>query len=292
VGALAATAVIAVGVAAAISHGAERADPRAADAAPTVKARSGILIDRRTGEVLWSKSPDLRLAPASCAKIMTALVVLERYRDLGRYVRVPAAATKHKTVAVGLASGDRITVGQALRALMVKSANDAAITLAYAVGGSEMGFVELMNRRARSLGLKNTHFLNSRGTPTQGLYASARDLAALGRYAMRDARFRAIVRNKTAVIRWPPSHAVSVESHNRLLDYPWGDGIKTGSTQESKRVLVGSGHPGTVPLIVVTMREPTRDREETDAVALLMWGTALLEQRAVGSFHAGGSAAR
>ena len=72
---------------------------------------------------------------------------------------------------------------------------------------------------------------------------------------MRDSRFRAIVSTKTTVIRWPPSHAVRVTSHNRLLDYPWGDGIKTGATKQSKMVLVGSGKPGLVPLIVVTMRE-------------------------------------
>jgi D-alanyl-D-alanine carboxypeptidase (penicillin-binding protein 5/6) len=276
--ALAAAAILAVGVTTAAGASADVGARQTGAAAPSVKARSGILIDRRSGKVLWSKSPDLRLAPASCAKIMTALIVLERYRDLGRYVRVPSAATAHKTIAVGLQPGDRITVQQALRALMVMSANDAAITLAYAVGGSEAGFVLQMNLRARQLGLAHTHFANCRGTPEPELYSSARDLAELGRYAMRDARFRAIVSTRTTVIRWPTSHAVRIESHNRLLDYPWGDGIKTGSTKKSKRVLVGSGKPGPVPLIVVTMREPSRDREEKDAVALLLWGSDRYEQ--------------
>lgn len=275
--ALAAAAILAVGVTTLACAVAGRGGTQARAAAPSVKARSGILIDRRSGKVLWSKSPDLRLAPASCTKIMTALLVLERYRDLDRYVRVPSAAAQQQGVAVGLRTGDRITVQQALRALMVKSANDAAITLAYAVGGSESGFVRLMNRRARALGLTRTHYVNSRGTPKPGHYSSARDLARLGRYAMRDSRFRAIVSTKTTVIRWPPSHAVRVTSHNRLLDYPWGDGIKTGATKQSKMVLVGSGKPGLVPLIVVTMREPSRDQEERDAVALLKWGSALYE---------------
>lgn len=250
-------------------------------AAPTVKARSGILIDRRTGKVLWSKSPDLCLAPASCTKIMTALLALERYSDLSRYIRVPAAVTRYSGVDVGLRPGDRITVKQCLRALMVKSANDAAVTLANAVGGSQSGFVSLMNRRAHALHLSRTHFTNCRGTPEPGHYSSARDLAKLGRYAMRDSRFRAVVCIKTTVIRWPPSHAVPVTSHNRLLNYAWGDGIKTGSTPESKMVLVGSGKPGLVPLIVVTMREPSRDQEVTDAVALFRWGSALYQERLV-----------
>ena len=164
---------------------------------------------------------------------------------------------------------------------MVKSANDAAVTLAVAVSGSQDRFVARMNRRAATLGLTRTHFVNCRGTPKPGHYASARDLARLGRYAMRDARFRDLVGTKTRVITWPPSHAVTVTSHNRLLDYPWGDGIKTGSTKQSLRVLVGSGKPGLVPLIVVTMREPTRDQEEKDAIALLTWGSALFESRPI-----------
>jgi len=212
---------------------------------------------------------------------MTALLVLERYRDLDRMVRAPAVVTDQQKVAIGLRPGDRISVRQALRAVMTKSANDACVTLATAVGGSETGFVKLMNRRAAQLGLTRTRFVNSRGTPKPGHYSSARDLARLGRYAMRDARFRDLVGTKTRLITWPPSHAVSVTSHNRLLDYPWGDGIKSGSTEQSLRVLVGSGKPGLVPLIVVTMREPTRDQEEKDALALLTWGSALYERRQI-----------
>jgi serine-type D-Ala-D-Ala carboxypeptidase (penicillin-binding protein 5/6) len=255
----------------------------AAAEAPSVSAASGILIDRSTGKVLWSKAPDLRLAPASCTKIMTALLVLERYRDLSRYACAPGSVTNYQKVAIGLRPGDRITLRQALRGLMVKSANDAAITLAAAVSGGEQALVRQMNSRARQLGLTHTHYLNCRGTPEPGHYSSARDLARLGRYAMRDQRFRALVGTSTAVVRWPPSHAVTVTSHNRLLDYSWGDGIKTGATAQSKMVLVGSGKPQGVPLIVVTMREPTRDQEEKDAVALMQWGAAQLTRGATSS---------
>jgi D-alanyl-D-alanine carboxypeptidase (penicillin-binding protein 5/6) len=250
-------------------------------AAPAVKARSGILIDRRSGKVLWSRDAGLRLAPASVTKIMTALLVLERYNDLERRITAPRSVVDHQVVAIGLRPGDRISVKQALRALMTKSANDACLTLATAVAGSEGRFVKLMNRRATKLGLTHTRFVNSRGSPEPGHYSSARDLAALGRYAMRDARFRDLVRAKTRVITWPPSHKVRVTSHNRLLDYAWGDGIKTGATKESKMVLVGSGTPGplAVPLIVVTMREPNRAREKKDAVALFRWGAGLYERR-------------
>jgi D-alanyl-D-alanine carboxypeptidase (penicillin-binding protein 5/6) len=186
-------------------------------------------------------------------------------------------------VGVDLVPGDRITIREALTALLVKSANDAAITLATYVAGSEPRFAKLMNRRARQLGLSHTHFMNSRGTPEDGHYSSARDLAGLGRVAMRNATFRELVSTKEAVIRYPPDAAVPVENHNRLLDYPWGDGIKTGATDKSGKVLVGSGKPGAVALIVVTMHEPTREQEVKDAVALFQWGTAEYLRRSAAS---------
>jgi serine-type D-Ala-D-Ala carboxypeptidase (penicillin-binding protein 5/6) len=244
-------------------------------AAPTVRARSGILISRSTGDVLWSKSPGLRLPPASCTKIMTALLTLEHFKDLSHFLRAPASVASQQKVAIGLHPGDRITVRQALRGMLIKSANDATITLAVGVAGSERAFVKLMNRRAGQLGLTGTHFMNSRGKDQKGHYMCARDLATLGRYVWKKyAYFRRTVATKTAVVTWPPSHRVTVTSHNRLLDYEWGDGIKTGATTKAGKVLVGSGTPSGVPLIVVTMREPTRDQEEADAVALLQWGAA------------------
>jgi D-alanyl-D-alanine carboxypeptidase len=245
----------------------------AGTAPPEVQAWSGILIERESGRVLWSKDPDRELPPASCTKIMTALLTLEHTDDLDAYATVPDIPLPQK-VGVELVPGDRITVREALMALMVKSANDAALTLASYVAGSEPRFTQLMNRRARELGLENTHFMNSRGTPEDGHYSSARDLAHLGSVAMGNATFRELVRTKEAVIHYPPDAAIPVENHNRLLDYPWGDGIKTGATDKSGKVLVGSGKPGPVALIVVTMHEPTREQEVVDAVALFTWGSA------------------
>ncbi len=91
----------------------------------------------------------------------------------------------------------------------------------------------------------------------------------------KSAVFRGVVATRSTVVRWPPSHRVRVTSHNRLLDLEWGDGIKTGATTKAGKVLVGSGTPsgasGAVPLIVVTMKEPSRDQELKDAVALFRW---------------------
>jgi D-alanyl-D-alanine carboxypeptidase (penicillin-binding protein 5/6) len=204
---------------------------------------------------------------------MTALIVLEHVDDLKSFAVVPSIPLP-QTVGIGLLPGESITIEQALRALIVKSANDAALTLATYIAGDEPEFVRLMNARAQQLGLKSTHFENCRGTPRPGHFSTARDLAALGRFAMLDPRFRELAGMRTAEITWPPDHAMKVTSHNRLLKYPWADGVKTGATPQSGMVLVGTGRPGLVPLIVVTMHEPNRDQEERDAVGLLMWGSA------------------
>jgi D-alanyl-D-alanine carboxypeptidase (penicillin-binding protein 5/6) len=241
---------------------------------PHVRAWTGILIVRKTGEVLWSKSPDRELPPASTAKIMTALLVIERVRDLDEWARVPRIPIPQE-VGVDLMPGDRIRVREALDALLIESANDAALTLATHVAGSERKFVTLMNRRARELGLTHTHFTNSRGTAEPGLHSTARDLATLARVAMRQPSFRRVVGARYTVITYPPDGRVPIRNHNRLLlRYDWANGVKTGSNAASGKVLVGSGRPGPVALIVVTMHQRTRDQEVADAVALFKWGSA------------------
>jgi serine-type D-Ala-D-Ala carboxypeptidase (penicillin-binding protein 5/6) len=243
-------------------------------APPQVRARTGILIERGSGRVLWSRSPDRELPPASTTKIMTALLTLEQVENLDEWATVPRIPLPQE-VGVDLVPGDRITVREALYALLLESANDAALTLAAHVAGSEPKFVVLMNRRAKRLGMAHTHFTNSRGTAQPGFYSSARDLATLARYAMRKATFRHIVSTRDYVVRYPPDSAIPVHNHNRLLqEYAWADGVKTGSNDASGKVLVGSGEPGAVALIVVTMHQRTRPEEVEDAVKLFRWGTA------------------
>jgi serine-type D-Ala-D-Ala carboxypeptidase (penicillin-binding protein 5/6) len=241
---------------------------------PEVRAWTGIVVERGSGRVLWSKSPDRELPPASTTKIMTALLTLEHVEDLDEWATVPRIPLP-QTVGVDLRPGDRITVREALYALLLESANDAALTLAAHVARSEPRFVVLMNRRARQLGMSHTHFSNSRGTAQPGFYSSARDLATLARYALRKATFRQIVSTREHVVRYPPDAAVAVHNHNRLLqEYAWCNGVKTGSNDASGKVLVGSGKPGAVALVVVTMHQRTRPEEVEDAVELFRWGTA------------------
>ncbi len=252
----------------------------ATSAAPGAQASTGILVDRATGYVLWKKSPDARRQPASLTKVMAVIIVLEKIKNLDSWCTAPRAVGQELGNVVGLRPGDRITVREALDATIVKSANDACLTLAYKVAGSEEAFVRVMNAKARSLGLDDTHFKNSRGKPVAGHYMSAGDLARLGRYVMRNPQFRALCSQQTATVTWP-GHAVPIKSRNRLLNYAWGYGIKTGATPESGKCLLGAGTYSLRPLILVTMNEPTRDQEEEDAVALFAWGDAQYERRLV-----------
>ena len=253
-----------------------RPRPPSAAAAPAVKARSGIMISRATGDVLWSKNPGLRLPPASCTKIMTALLVLEHYGDLGRYLRAPAGVKDQQTVAIGLRPGDRITVRQALRALLVKSANDADRHPRDRSGGQRAAFVRRMNRKAAA----------ARADPH-----ALRELAA--------ARTRpGTTRPRATWPRWPPRVDAVRPLPRRRRHQDRGDHVaavapRDGDVpQPDPRLRVGGRHqdgrhgqeparcssaratPGGVPLIVVTMHEPTRDQEEKDAVALFKWGAA------------------
>ncbi len=253
-----------------------------APAGPTVQAWSSVVMDRSTGYILYAKAPDRHLLPASCTKVMTAMLVLEHLKNLDQYVTVPRAAMHVRGAVLGLHAGDRITVHNLLLGLMVKSATDCAVTLATRVSGSEPRFAVLMNARAAQLGLANTHYVNSSGQVTPGHYTSARDLAELGRVAMRNARFRDLAWRVYATVKWPPNHIAHLHSHNIFNEtFDWVNGIKTGSTAGAGRVLVASGKYHNRSFIVVTMHEPTRTQEFKDALKLYKWADALYGKRAI-----------
>ena len=283
--ALALVLTVALAVALVVARGrgsGANASTTAAPAGPAVQAWSSVMMDAATGFVLYSKAPNRHLLPASCTKIMTALLVLEHVRDLNKYVTVPRAAEHRPGATLGLRAGDRITVHNLLLGLMVRSATDCAVTLATRVSGSEPRFAVLMNRRAAQLGLKNTRYVNSSGQVAPGHYTSARDLAELGRVAMRNTRFRNLAWRVYATVTWPPSHRVRLHSHNIFNEtFDWVNGIKTGATAGAGCVLVASGKYHNRSLIVVTMHEPSRKQEFTDALALYKYADALYSTRTV-----------
>jgi serine-type D-Ala-D-Ala carboxypeptidase (penicillin-binding protein 5/6) len=273
---LLALAISAVVVGASVTRSSSR-HPRGTppSGAPAVQAAAAVVMDARTGAVLYAKSPDRHLPMASCTKIMTALLVVEKVHDLDAFATVPRAAVGQPGAWIGLRTGERITIHNLLLGLMVRSATDCAVTLATYVSGDEPTFARLMNRRAAQLGLSDTHYSNASGIKIAHHYTSARDLAELGRVAMRDARFRDLAWRVFATVTWPPDHRVRLHSHNILNEtYDWVDGIKTGASESARCCLAASGTLRGRHLIVATLREPNRRQETRDALRLFRYGAS------------------
>ena len=240
---------------------------------PRVLARSAILVDRDTGRVLWVKLAHARRPIASTTKIMTGTLVLERL-PLNRVVKVPPAATRTPLVREGLRRNERVPAWKLLDGLLIFSGNDDAYALAAAAAGTRLQFVKLMNEKARALGLRDTHFTSVSGVIDKGNYSSAWDLAALTRYALRDARFRRVVATRIARLKWsrPTFGKVYVNKNQLLRSYRGADGVKTGWTTLAGHCLVASAHRGNRRLIAVLLHSADPYR---DARRLLNFGFAL-----------------
>jgi D-alanyl-D-alanine carboxypeptidase (penicillin-binding protein 5/6) len=259
--------------------------PKAAAAAapdpPHVKAKAFVIIDTETGYVLAGLNPDLRLPMASTTKIMTGLLVLEHVKNLKAKVVAKKDAVSVGESEIWLEPGEKLTVDQMLRALLVSSANDASLALADYVAGDEKKFVALMNARAAELGLTNTHFTNPHGLDESGHYSSARDLAVLARVAMLDKRFRDYVNDYTYEIPWK-GHPWPrlLTSHNTLLQrFDWVDGVKTGWTDPAGYCIVISGEYGGRRFIVALLGEPRAELRETDGEKLFTFAASLYGER-------------
>ena len=161
-----------------------------------LSAQKAILIDAATGRVLYEKDADSRSLIASTTKIMTALVVCEQCNVLDR-MRIPKEAVGIEGSSVYLQEGEVLTIQELLYGLMLHSGNDAAVALAIYCGGTVEGFAELMNDKARQIGLKDSHFENPNGLDAPGHYATARDLVILASYAMNNPIFSKTVSTKT-----------------------------------------------------------------------------------------------
>ncbi|MCB1918562.1 MAG: D-alanyl-D-alanine carboxypeptidase [Candidatus Competibacteraceae bacterium] len=249
--------------------------------APTIAARSAVLMNPTTGEILFAKEPRLRLPPASTTKVLTALVALERLHPLARAPVSPQAASAPPS-RVGLRAGEAALVQDLLYGLMLKSGNDAAETLAEAAGGSIAGFAELMNLRAWQIGARDSHFMNPHGLPNDDHYTTAYDLALIFRQAMSHPVFADIVRTRSAALRiesgrglYSDWRMVPVRNTNRLLaTYEGARGGKTGFTFKARRCFVGEVDRGGVRLIVAILNSPNSGALWQDARTLLDYGFA------------------
>lgn len=223
----------------------------------TVSAKSAILIEAGSGEVIFSKNPDERLPMASTTKIMTALVALENC-DPYKIVTVHADATGIEGSSIYLYAGEELTMLDLLYGMLLESANDAAAAIAIEVGGDIEGFARLMNEKAEKLGLKNTHFDNPHGLDGSSHYTTARELAIIAREAYSNPTLKEIfsTQKKTIPLNSGEGERLLI-NHNKLLKrYEGATGIKTGFTKKSGRCLVSAAERDSLAFIAVTLNSP------------------------------------
>lgn len=247
----------------------QRGEPPPHTPTPTITSPSYLVMEASSGKVLEEQNPHERRSPASLTKIMTALVVLERAK-LEDVVTVPeeVKALRASTL-VGVEPGERLTVHQMLQGLLLPSGNDAAVALAVHVSGTEQAFVDLMNRKARDLGMMDTLFTNSHGLDTGPWgtpYSSAYDFAVLTRAAIQNPVFRGIVSQKTYSFKGEQNGYGGYNGNLLLWTYPGADGVKIGWTNRAGQTLAATATRDGRQLIAVVLASGNRDR---DAAQLL-----------------------
>lgn len=243
--------------------------PRSATALDVI-AQAAVLMNVNSGVLLWTKNQNLQLPPASTAKILTASIVLERNR-IDETVRIPAIATKATGRTIPLRPGEELNIESLLFAMLLGSANDAALALAHHSGGSVDNFVGLMNRKADKLGAHRSEFLNPTGLPQSGQRSTAHDLALISNAALANADFRRIVATKKHP--WKSSQRQDeLKNSNRLLDdYKGAIGVKTGNTNEAGFCLVAAANRGNQSYIAVILNSSEKAVWQ-DAKRLLDYG--------------------
>ena len=241
--------------------------------AEAVSARRAYVLDAVSGRELFVRNPDERSLIASTTKIMTALIVCEQCNVLDR-MRIPKEAVGIEGSSMYLKEGEVLTLQELLYGLMLSSGNDAAVALAIYCGGTVEGFAELMNDKARNLGLTGTHFENPNGLDSPGHYSTARDLARLAAYAMKNPIFYKTVSAKSVKVG-----ERCLTNHNKLLwKLEGADGVKTGFTKAAGRILVSSATRQGRRIIGVTIDAPD---DWNDHCQLLNEGFARYQDRQI-----------
>ncbi|WP_304584107.1 D-alanyl-D-alanine carboxypeptidase family protein [Acutalibacter muris] len=226
---------------------------------PGVSAQSAILISGDDGTVIFEKNAHERLAMASTTKIMTALLTLEEAERSGDpVIDITEEMVRVEGSSMGLQAGNRLTLTNLTSGMLLASGNDAANAAALYLGGSQEGFAELMNTRAREIGMTETNFVTPSGLDDEEHYSTAYDMALLGREAMGNEEFARIAGSSTLQVEFmEPEQKVSYTNHNKLLRiYDGCIGIKTGFTKKAGRTLVSAARRDGTTLIAVTLNAP------------------------------------
>ncbi len=221
--------------------------------APVINALAAVVVETSSGRVLYSKNATERRSIASTTKIMTAVVALENGNP-DDIVTISKRAASIGGSAIGLQTGQEYTLKELLYAMLMNSANDAAVAIAEHIGGTVEGFAEMMNRKAKALGMSDSHYVTPHGLDAADQYSSAYDVAIITRHALKNPLFAEIVSTTSSHIS-----GYSLYNTNELLGTcPGVDGVKTGYTGKAGRCLVTTAQRDGMRLISVVLGSPTR----------------------------------
>ncbi|PQZ58835.1 MULTISPECIES: serine-type D-Ala-D-Ala carboxypeptidase DacF [Bacillus] len=247
----------------------EEAAPKLAE-----QASSAIVIEQDTGKVLFDKNPNEKLPPASMTKIMTMLLIMEQVEKgklkLNDKVRASEHAASMGGSQIFLEPGEEMTVNEMLKGIAIASGNDASVAVAEHIAGSEEGFVNMMNKKAKDLGLKNTHFQNPTGLPAKDHYSTANDMAIMAKELMKYPLIRKYTGKYEDYLRENTDKKFWLVNTNKLVRfYPGVDGVKTGFTTEAKYCLTASAEKNGMRVISVVMGAPTSKERNNQVTKLL-----------------------
>ncbi|MFY0542984.1 D-alanyl-D-alanine carboxypeptidase family protein [Brevibacillus sp. H7] len=238
-----------------------------ADIAP--HAKSSILVEADTGSVLYEKNANEKLPPASITKVMTLLLIMEAI-ERGELKLTDKVRTSERAASMGgtqifLQPGEEMTVEDMVKGIAIASGNDASVAMAEHLGGTEEAFVARMNERAKQLGMKHTHFVNSNGLPAPNHYSSALDIAIMSRELLKHDIVTKYTGSYQDYLRKDTSNPFWLVNTNKLVRFYEGvDGLKTGYTSEAKYCLTATAKRNNMRVIAVVMGEPdtkTRNNE-------------------------------
>lgn len=237
----------------------------------SILSRYAVVYDRSSGKVLWGKDENQKVPMASTTKIMTAIVMIENIGTdrLNEEVTVSKESAITIGSRLGLGTGDKITYNDLLYGLMLCSGNDAAVQIAISVAGSVPQFAELMNQKAESLGLTNTHFVTPHGLDRDEHYTTALELAKITDYALKNPKIAQVVSTKEYTVRINGNTKI-ISNTNELLGYLDGvNGVKTGYTSKAGRCLVTSTSRNGFDIITVVLGADTRKIRTQDSIKLI-----------------------
>ncbi len=237
-------------------------------------AKSAILIERDTGSILYEKNSDEKLPPASMTKIMTMILIMESL-DTGRIKRQDGVRTSEYAASMGgsqifLEPGETMTVEQMLKGIAIGSANDASVALAEHIAGSEEAFVDKMNKKAKELGLKNTHFQNPTGLPAKDHYSTAHDMSMMAKELLKYEGITKFTGTYESYLREDTEDKFWLVNTNKLVRfYPGVDGLKTGFTNEAKYCLTATAKKDGMRVVAVVFGEPTPKERNSEVSKML-----------------------